>query len=707
MRSVGGFALRDTQRETVSTVRRALAAHGGALLADAPGSGKTVLALAVASAYPSVLVIAPAAVRAQWLASAERAGVAVRVTTFEALSRGLATTGAALIVVDEAHHVRNPATSRYRALATLSANAHILLLTATPVVNSSRDCDALLALALGARAAVLDEDTRATVIVRRADPPATAQHLQTLAPLTHAADIPEIGESLRTLPPPLPVADGAAALALVRITLAMAWSSSLAALDASLRRRLQRGAVIADELEAGRWPSRDALRAWIVGDEGMQLAFAFASAADAVPPAEAAQVLARHLEAVRALRSIVSPRVSADSAARARALRVLLARESPRRIAVLAHHADTVRALYRALRLEPGVVAIIGSRVLTAAGRWTREEVLAALGARAVPWRANDPRGIRLLLATDILAEGVELQGISTLVHGDLAWTPARLEQRVGRVARDGQREIVHVAQFNAPSGARSLLKLSERLTSKRLARTHALKPAARAEPLRRALSAWRTNATPLVNAPLVAAVTAARCGFLALVARGDQQELIGGAFSNGRWRVGRSPRSLARLVDDGNGPAHALHNSHLATVQRELTRWAESREADRAIRDTSALSEALHASARRRIERALSTVPLSARVRHASASSSALLRFAQRGIGNAYVLQTLLRDSSSDQDFVERLTAHAEPSGSVPSRAQRFRVLALLVLVKSSPSAAAPTSPALPSACSETAATR
>ena len=41
-----------------------------------------------------------------------------------------------------------------------------------------------------------------------------------------------------------------------------------------------------------------------------------------------------------------------------------------------------------------------------------------------------------LLLTTDLASEGVNLQDASVVVHLDLPWTAARLEQRVGRVAR-------------------------------------------------------------------------------------------------------------------------------------------------------------------------------------------------------------------------------------------------------------------------------
>ena len=47
---------------------------------------------------------------------------------------------------------------------------------------------------------------------------------------------------------------------------------------------------------------------------------------------------------------------------------------------------------------------------------------------------------IRLVVATDAAAEGLNLQALGTLINIDLPWNPSRLEQRIGRIKRFGQR---------------------------------------------------------------------------------------------------------------------------------------------------------------------------------------------------------------------------------------------------------------------------
>ena len=43
---------------------------------------------------------------------------------------------------------------------------------------------------------------------------------------------------------------------------------------------------------------------------------------------------------------------------------------------------------------------------------------------------------ITLLIATDVLSEGVNLQAGNVVINYDLHWNPMRLEQRIGRIDR-------------------------------------------------------------------------------------------------------------------------------------------------------------------------------------------------------------------------------------------------------------------------------
>src|SRR5712664_4046791 len=131
-----------------------IARHGGALLADEVGLGKSYVALAVALARrePFALVV-PAVLMPQWRTLLERFGVHdTPIITHESLSvspvRQTDRPTLAFVVVDEAHRFRNPDTNRYRALARLVVRSRVLLITATPIHNCVADLLHLLRLFL-------------------------------------------------------------------------------------------------------------------------------------------------------------------------------------------------------------------------------------------------------------------------------------------------------------------------------------------------------------------------------------------------------------------------------------------------------------------------------------------------------------------------------------------------------------------------------
>lgn len=99
---------------------------------------------------------------------------------------------------------------------------------------------------------------------------------------------------------------------------------------------------------------------------------------------------------------------------------------------------------------------------------------------------ADSTQEIRVLIATDILAEGLNLQDATCIINYDLHWNPVRLMQRIGRVDRRldlateariiadhpdraETRGTVHLWNFLPPQELNRLLSLYERVTHKTL----------------------------------------------------------------------------------------------------------------------------------------------------------------------------------------------------------------------------------------------
>ena len=107
-------------------------------------------------------------------------------------------------------------------------------------------------------------------------------------------------------------------------------------------------------------------------------------------------------------------------------------------------------------------------------------------GGSSVELAADNVPEIRVLIATDILAEGLNLQDATCVINYDLHWNPVRLMQRIGRVdrrldplvearlindnpAEAAIRGTVKVWNFLPPADLNRVLSLYERVTHKTL----------------------------------------------------------------------------------------------------------------------------------------------------------------------------------------------------------------------------------------------
>lgn len=113
--------------------------------------------------------------------------------------------------------------------------------------------------------------------------------------------------------------------------------------------------------------------------------------------------------------------------------------------------------------------------------KWTRKSFLTASGGSGDPLRiarcfapqANRDLGglpegeseVDVLLATDVLSEGQNLQDAAIVVNWDLPWTTIKVIQRAGRVDRVGQKaKTIRVLSFLPQDGVESVIRLFARL---------------------------------------------------------------------------------------------------------------------------------------------------------------------------------------------------------------------------------------------------
>ncbi|CAN5813292.1 hypothetical protein BH11GEM1_BH11GEM1_16610 [soil metagenome] len=470
--TLGSVTLRADQRRVVSRAARALVEHGGCLVGEEVGRGKTFIALALASRWRCPLVIAPAALRSTWRLAMERAAVPCAFATHESLSLqrapAIACDG---IIVDESHHFRTPSTKRYAMLARLAARSRIVLLSATPLQNRPRDLAAQVALYHGERAFALAPEALARFVIR------SEEMSVGIAPevcppqwLSLDADDGEVLRAILDLPPPPRPWDGGDAGALRCMGLVRAWASSRAALKATLRTRRRIATAVAQAAEEGRVPTRREALAWRAVDDVVQLGFA-SLLVDATPDSRALSEVAHDLErdavAMERLTDLLR-RTPDPDVARVSAIRQLRDAHAPASIVAFSEYASTIAALFAALRADAGIGMLTAREARIASGRIARDDLLARFAPVAQGAAQPKPHDrVTLLLATDLLSEGVNLQDASVVLHLDLPWNPARLAQRVGRLRRPGGAAVVSTYVLAPPAGSEALLDAEARLRRK------------------------------------------------------------------------------------------------------------------------------------------------------------------------------------------------------------------------------------------------
>lgn len=726
--SIGSVTLRLHQADAADRLCAMIERIGGAMLAEPVGLGKTFTALAVAARLGAhrVVVAIPAALRPMWVGALEAAGVRADLVTHESLSRGVDTLPHAdFVIVDESHRFRNPKTNRYAAAASLCSRARVLLLSATPIQNARNDLATQLALFLGRQAWSLREEALASHVVR-GTAASGAKMPRVAGPKVVSLDLDDdCVDRLLALPSPIPARDESTAVALLTYGLVHQWTSSRAALVAALERRVARALALESALEAGRHPTRAELAAWTWAGEAVQLAFpeivARQLANDALPQADLLRSVRTYRDAVESLASHLRAPPDPDDR-RGDALRELRRRHSGERVIAFCHYAETVRALWTRLGRDAGVAALTASAARVASGRVSRESVLRQFDP-ATSYQTPRTERIDLLIATDVLSEGLNLHEASVVVHLDHPWNPARLDQRVGRARRLGSRhDVVTVYSIAPPASAQRLLRVEERLREKlRVAQRtigvagHIMPALAIPEPpaagdaetttdergtselmsdVRDRLRRWilQPGRTPPTGEPamgndevLVAAVANVANGWIALIDGRDDALLV--------VDVGRGPETrataLLAAIDKIGSTTCPPDESQGRSALRAIDLWLESRRAAATVDLPAATSSPSRRLALNRVARALSRTPRHRRTLIAPLITAARsIATAPLAEGAERVLDSLIEADLPDEAWLRSMAAFGELHlRREPPHAGggRWRVLAILLLVKES----------------------
>lgn len=162
-----------------------------------------------------------------------------------------------------------------------------------------------------------------------------------------------------------------------------------------------------------------------------------------------------------------------------------------RKVIVFSTYADTIRDVHERLtaaleaagddhplapykgRLAPAIIGEYASGKTGGVSQAARAAAIAAFAPRTAGRLDDDGEPTTsdkfdILLTTDVLAEGVNLQQAAEIVNYDLPWNPMRIVQRHGRVDRIGsEHPVIHLGLFFPTKHLDEFLHLETTLTRK------------------------------------------------------------------------------------------------------------------------------------------------------------------------------------------------------------------------------------------------
>jgi superfamily II DNA or RNA helicase len=593
--------------------------------------------------------------------------------SFESLSRGRLHDGPYdLLIVDEAHHARNTATKRYEMLSRLVSRSKVVLLSATPVHNRRQDLEALLALFIGSRAGFLTSAELSKCVIRRE--PGIDVPIPRTEPITwySISQQKDIVEMLLSLPPPVPPRDGKGGGVLIVNSLVRQWASSDAALRGALKRRLVRAESLIAALESDRWPSKSELMTWIVDDETIQLSFAELLSPATANARELLFSVRLHADAVRRMLG-----ATADACAdreRVEIIRRIRYQHADRRIVAFSQYADTIDELFSLLLQDGGVAALSGSGASVAGGNISRTDAL----ERFAPVASGRPRArpandVSLLLATDLLSEGVNLQDAGIVIHLDLPWTPARMEQRVGRIARLGSpHDAVLSFAIRPHVSADHAIRIEEILRYKARVSTAVRHVAVSTESIRETLKSWLVPDLSLHSGGVATVLNADFDGFVAVCCVDGEPMLL--ASRDGR--ISDSADEIAECLVNCCGDESSAVQSEVDAGIDRIEQWLESKHAVGGGTQSPSVIRRIDSAVRNARPHERSSISKLAKSARATALGNV-------GVFLETELDRLAIEKIPDVEFLHRVAALAAPAKGMPRRHENTPVRALILLRK------------------------
>lgn len=514
--------LTEFQEVAVKRGYKILNKYGGVIIADAVGLGKTFIAKGIIEQIQSIgkkiLIICPASLKILWEQETNELNVKKEIISQESVGReGLANVDMDnfdYVFIDEAHSFRNITTNRYTSLIKEIVGKKVVLLTATPINNSVYDLYNLLSLFLkddvfkksfgiaSLKNVFKDFANKqndvskilSETMIRRSKKYVQMYYSQNdksgfnikfptrildtinykLGDIYNGNIFEQIGNLIENINLPILSEYETTEIqeiynkALVKTLLLKRFESSIEAFKISIRKQLKYCDLMLESIKNGKvFYKRD-----IAGfnEENLEYELIKPIQKDINNVNFDREEFVRYLNDDRiSFELILNLLVNTDETNdnKLKALNGLLTENPNRKILIFSQYKDTTRYLHRALQnLGYKDIEEIDSNN---SNEQRKVQIVSQFSPKSNKENYNNRlREIKILIATDILAEGQNLQDADTIINYDLPWNPVRIIQRQGRIDRlNSEHDYIYVYNFIPDDKLDEILKLTKKLYDK------------------------------------------------------------------------------------------------------------------------------------------------------------------------------------------------------------------------------------------------
>lgn len=507
------------QRVAVNKAIYILNKYNGVIIADSVGLGKTYIGIGLLKYFydldKKILIICPASLYTMWFNECKNNDLNVEIKTQEDIGRNGLNQGfmdsIECILIDETHNFRNDSSERFKELINYTANKKIIQLTATPINNSIMDLYNIMSMFLK------DDEFKKTfgiqnlkdymknytnnkdkvnsiineVLIKRSRNFIKSKYFSndvsnlngiefkfpmrkiytvnySLSKIYGDDVLDDIFTKLEILNLPIIKRDNideykiVTGKCLIKIILLKRMESSIKSFRLSIKKQKEYCKFILESINEGFVVCKEDI--FNIDEQYIDSKYKISLDNYSGNIPKLIKELKEDYEIFKSILSILDDTFLHDNKLDT-LVNLLNSELKNRKILLFTQYKDTARYIYNKLKEN---IVDLNIEVIDGSNKINKQDIINRFAPKANNFNILDDNEIDILISTDILSEGQNLQDSNTVINYDLPWNPVRIIQRGGRIDRiTTEHDYIYLYNFMPDKDLDKLLNLVDKLNKK------------------------------------------------------------------------------------------------------------------------------------------------------------------------------------------------------------------------------------------------